>query len=531
MNKNFLHTKKFRYGSVSVALTVVIVAAVILLNAIFTALSERFTWYIDMTAEEIYTLSDEAKELLDTVDKEKEVTFIFCTPKDEMEANPSQRYVLYTVLEMMQEYDNVKVKFTDIYTNPSATSHYKVESGQAINAYSVIVTSTVHITNPNTGEVTPKEQFRVYSLNALFSYDSTGDSIIGYNGEQRLVSAVMAVTQVKTPIACYTMGHGETDGLITDGSNGSAILTLLYETGYEVKGIDLTKEDIPADCSLMLIFDPQSDFIEAGNLGGVSELSKLDAFLKKNCAVMTFFDHDTPVLPNLEAFLREWGVSIARKSDAMGNAANYIIKDAKNSFDPDGIINVGAYVEKGLGASITRQLRESNYPKSVVFKYAGAIQCTYEMIQDETNGYYGANYANAVSRDWYPVFQSSTSAQAEAGGVKVDADAPFTYMSVTRETLTDVGGYSYLFACSSTEFASAQALVSSYGNHTVLTRACSVMGGAQVSVSLACKYFTDTEIDSITSTAANQYTVVLTVVPAAIIFIAGIVIMVRRKYA
>ena len=57
------------------------------------------------------------------------------------------------------------------------------------------------------------------------------------------------------------------------------------------------------------------------------------------------------------------------------------------------------------------------------------------------------------------------------------------------------------------------------------------IGGAQVSVSLDCKYFSDMEIDSITAADANQYTIVLTVVPAAIIFIVGVYIMVRRKYA
>ena len=77
---NITKNKKFRHGSISVALMIVIIAAVILVNAIFTALSERFTWYIDMTAEQIYTLSNEAKALLDTVDSSREVTVIFCSP-------------------------------------------------------------------------------------------------------------------------------------------------------------------------------------------------------------------------------------------------------------------------------------------------------------------------------------------------------------------------------------------------------------------------------------------------------------------
>ncbi len=554
---NFLHTKKFRYGSVSLALTIVIIAAVILLNAIFTALSEKFVWYIDMTSDQMYTLTDEAKELLDGAfyedpdtkkiprtftnettgtTRDVEVTFIFCTLEDEMEANTTQRYVLYTVKEMMKEYDQVNVKFVDIYTNPSAVAHYEDEAAQDINAYSVIVTSPFDAVNPDTGAVEQKEKFRVYSLPSLFVTDSTGETINGYNGEQRLVSAIVAVTQVEVPVACYTINHGEADNLLDD-AGGSAILTLLYESGYEVKAIDLLKEDIPANCRLLLIFDPQRDFADATELGGVSERAKLDAYMAGPNALMTFFDYDTPVLPNYEAWLAEWGVSIARHTTAGGIDANYLIKDNKNSFDADGIINVGTYATSGLGASINRLLIDSKYPKSVVFKYTGAIAPTYEQIYDSQNAcWMGVYDSNNAHRYTYDVFTSSKDAVAEAGGEKVsDATAPFKYMTVTQENLgADANGntvYANLLACASTDFASASALASSYGNHAVLSRACHALGNAQASVSLDCKYFSDMEIDSITAAEANQYTIVLTVVPAAIIFIAGVYIMVRRRYA
>ena len=561
---NFLHTKKFRYGSVSLALTVVIIAAVILLNVIFTALSEKFVWYIDMTSEEIYTLTDEAKALLDEAFYEKdadgninkdaprtfvnektgerrevEVTFIFCTMEDEMEANTTQRYVLYTVKEMMKEYDQVNVKFVDFYTNPSAVAHYEDEAAQDINAYSVIVTSPFDAVDPDTGEVKEKEKFRVYSLNSLFVTDSTGETINGYNGEQRLVSAVVAVTQVNIPVACYTINHGEADHLLDD-AGGSAILTLLYESGYEVQPLDLLKQDIPENCRLLLIFDPQSDFVNATDLGGVSELDKLDAYMAGANALMTFFDYDTPVekIPAYAAFLAEWGVSIARHTTEGGVDANYLIKDNKHSFDPDGIINVGTYVESGLGASITRLLKDSKHPKSVVFKYTTAIAPTYEQIYDAESGcWMGVYDSNGTHRYTYDVFTSSTDAKAVVGNneeVK-DATKPFKYMTVTQENLgTDERGntvYANLLACASTDFASASALATSYGNHAVLARACHALGNAQASVSLDCKYFSDMEIDSITAAEANQYTVVLTVVPAAIIFIAGVYIMVRRRYA
>lgn len=530
-----LHTKKFRYGSVSIALTVVIIAAVILLNAVFTALSEKFTWYVDMTAEEIYTLSDEAKELLDTVDKGRNVTVIFCMPKDELEAEQTLRYPLYTVLEMVQAYENISVKYVDCLTNPSAVAQYKESSGQAINGYSIIVTSTFSAADPVTNEVKDRTQSRVYALSSLYTYDGTGKEIIGYNGEQRLVSAVLAVTQVEVPLACYTYGHGEADDAAAL-SKISPLTTLLYETGYEVRAIDLKKDNIPDNCRLLVIFNPKNDFAGPNDLGGVNEIAKLEKFLDGSSALMTFFNHETPVMENLEALLKEWGVEICRETVG-DTSSNYLVKDAGQSFDPDGIINVAEYAESGLGASVTRQLREANYRKPAVFKYATALKysSTYETIYDDDNKcFYGAYYSNGISRDCYDVFTSSPKAIAEAHGSKV-AEGPFKYMTVTRESQTDATTgktvYSYVMACASTEFVSGDALASSYANHTVLTRACHAIGGAQVSVSLNCKYFSDMEIDSITAADANQYTIVLTVVPAALIFIAGVYIMVRRKYA
>lgn len=543
---NFLHTKKFRYGSVSLALTVVIIAAVILLNAVFTALSERFLWYVDMTAEEAYTLSDEARELLDLVNEDKQVTIIFCMQRDELEANTVQRYVLYTVLDMEKYYDNIHVKYVDYLVNPSAVAKYKDAAGQAIDQYSVIVTSKGEATNPNTGLKEEKEQHRVYKLSALYTYDQTGETVVGYNGEQRLVSAVLAVTQVEVPVACYTINHGETDSLLDASSGGSPILTLLYETGYDVKQLDMSLtepkknskgeieiyNELPEDCKLLLLFDPDADF-------QTEELTKIDRYMDAGNSTMVFFDHETPYLPRLETFLGEWGVEIARHTNKLDETYNYLISDYNYSLDPvSRLSNKGFYVETGLGASITRALWNAEYggsnnPKSVIFRNSCAIKLPemYDEVYDPEAGYGFAAYSeSAVYRQIYDVFTSSDGAVAKVGEETLENEAPFSYMTVTRENVSNDKN-SYLLACASTDFASAAALDSGYGNHTVLTRACYEMGGAQVSVSLDCKYFTDNEINSITAAAANQYTIVLTVVPAAIIFIAGVYIMVRRKYA
>ena len=114
-------------------------------------------------------------------------------------------------------------------------------------------------------------------------------------------------------------------------------------------------------------------------------------------------------------------------------------------------------------------------------------------------------------------------------------ELPFSYMMLSCQTNTTsqdgVNSHSFVLACASTQFASASALDSKYGNHAVLSYACNTMGSLVIPVSLDAKYYANSEISNITAKEANQYTIVLTVLPTCVVFIAGIYVMIRRKFA
>ncbi len=533
---NILHNKKFKHGSVSLALVVVIIAAVILVNAIFTALATKNLWYIDMTSESIYTLSDDAKTLLaNDFDTDKEVLVTFCAEKDVLEATTEQRFALHTILEIAAIYDNVTVRYVDIITNPSAVREYESKTTQKINSQSIIVASG--------------KECRVHSLVSLFALDSTTGSAIGYNGEQKLISSILAVTQDEQPVACVTINHGE-----SDNPNLTSLKEVLYETGYKVQEIDLTKENFPEEARLVVIFDPQRDFLAEDPLSNISELSKLDAFLDANNAAMVFMDanNEASSLPRFEQFLEEWGIKIARYDQNLGDGpVPVLVRDLDHSLTTSGYTNVGSYTSAtgGLGQSLVAGLKSKQNPKTVAFPMTTAFTVAdhyYARNEEDNNTWSYAYTDNGVTRISYDVFLSSESAEALVGGYKLTvpdlesigmqnpAQQPFSYMRVTQETHAKAGEqstYSYLLACASTDFVKPAALDSSYGNRELLTYACSVMGRYVPSVSLSCKYFSSTQIANITAAEANQYTVVLTAVPATIVFVAGVVIMIRRKYA
>ncbi|MBR5880219.1 MAG: Gldg family protein [Clostridia bacterium] len=540
---NILHSKKFKHGSVSMALVITIIAIVILVNAIFTALADKYLWYVDMTADSIYTLSDAAKDLLAAeFNTEKQVKVIFCAEKDILEQSAEQRMAHNTIRDIANLYSNIDIQYVDIYTNPSAVTAYKLHTSQSINSQSIIIAST----NAN-GTM----ECRVHSLISLFSMNQDTGVATGYNGEQKLISSLLAVTQDQMPIACFTVNHGE-----ADNENLSNLAQTLYDTGYEYKAIDLTQEDFPEAARLLVIFDPLYDFASANDVGKVDELAKVDAFLAQRNAVMTFVDNETPYLPNLEQFLIEWGIQIARYDEVDDgnpeNDVNLLIRDKENSLTDDGFTNKGFFVPatSGLGQSLTSMLTSKANPKTVVLQKTTAFKVpeSYvpETLDDGSAAWSYSSSSFGGVRTCYDVLLSSDSATAYVNGdtlnaqklatigMQTAATIPFSYMRVSTQQYLEESGdqsFAYVFACASTDFAKAAALSSSYGNHELLTYACSQMGRAVVSVSLDYKPFASTEIKNLIASDATQYTIVLTVVPAAIVFIAGVVIMVRRKYA
>ena len=61
--------RKLRYGGTSVAITALIIAAIIIFNVAFSLLTERFRWYIDLTPDLHFTISEECIELIKESDE------------------------------------------------------------------------------------------------------------------------------------------------------------------------------------------------------------------------------------------------------------------------------------------------------------------------------------------------------------------------------------------------------------------------------------------------------------------------------
>ena len=550
---------------VGFAITVAVIAAVLAINVLFSFVADRFMWQTDSTVTKytsrpgvsMYTPTEEFIDVIreyaipmvqemnarraENGEEPITINVKFCTERDKVYAANKLRMIQYSVLALQKEFpDAVKVEYLNIEKNPSQVQKYKATSSTNIYSHQIIFEFGT--------------EYRVCSYDYFFLKNDTSSSEHwAYNGEQKIASLLLALTRAESPIAAFITNHGESMESCT------SLMNLVHKAGFEVMTIDLSKDEIPADCRLLISYDPQTDFLGLGNAafveGDESEIDKLDKFLDKAYSFMLFVDADTPELPVLEEYMEEWGIAIGRAENAEGELDNLLVRDQVNKLDKDGYTPLAEYVTTGGGASITEDMRNVAYPAKVVFPNAVAITMSESyrkthVVPDDTNGVteayvYGSYYRNGVSRYFHDVFKTSGSASVEAFDkqyqVATDLNR-FNLMTLSIESRTvmetnylSTQEPSYVAVFGSTEFASDTLLDSaSYGNADVLTATLRHMGREVMPADLefkAFKVFTvDTNVYAVDAASMIATTAVMTLLPIAICVLAGVVISVKRKY-
>ena len=66
----FINKKKLKYGSMSIVLSILFIVGIILINIIFGMVIDRFGTSIDLTQDKIYTIGDDTKQQLSSLNGE-----------------------------------------------------------------------------------------------------------------------------------------------------------------------------------------------------------------------------------------------------------------------------------------------------------------------------------------------------------------------------------------------------------------------------------------------------------------------------
>ncbi len=605
MNNGNKERKKLRRGALSFAIGAAVIAVVILLNVAATALCSGNLWYIDISPVSyynnynldvvkqecaMYTLMDETVSYLDQIiddanarqgdgEEPVQVDIIFCADPDLLKSMEIMRYVYYTALNLQKEFpETIHVSYRDVWNNPSSVSEFCTTSYSKIYQTNVIVSSG--------------SEFRVSPVREFYTYDSDSASNepMAYNGQKWFVKQILDVTGAAAPICCLTTNHGEPFANLDLADRESwteyrVFLNAIEDAGYEIRYLDLEKEEIPENCRLIITFDPQQDFVSSFQNDDVkeSETVRLDNFLAKSYSFMVFVDASTPYLPNLEEYLEFWGIEFmhGEGKDPSGETVggNYQISDPGHDLANGGESFYAQYVPgNGLGSTVLSDIISSSTMPKIYFDNAMPINRNYSSYYDTkyidadettgseafTLGYYESNYRSRSIFDMLRVGSKDTLPEytlVKDGAPLTDADGnpiggvlsggAYPIMTISREftTVTEGQGYtavtqnSYVCAVGSTSFASDTVLdTSAYGNIDVLLATLRYIGKEVNPVGLGFLMLYEEEIDAQYHSTVNDQTgeetplpsitataVVLAVVPALAVIGVGVTVLVKRR--
>ena len=484
-----MKNKKLKYGSFAVVLTIAVLAVVIIINAVFTAFVSKKSLYIDMTNEQLYSVSDAANDIFSQI-QNKKIEIIFFTEFDKMNDNEQQKLVYEYSKKLADKYDYVSLRYIDSITNPDEVKPYLSSSVPKI------LTTDVVITDGNS--------FRRLSLDRFFTFDSETKAMFAFNAEYRFATAFMQLSY-DSLLACFTVGHGET-------TSSSDMKILFEDAGFEVKDVDLSKEEIPDNARILIINNPIYDF--TGAYDEVNEIKKVDSFLDNTGSLMVFSEPGRcSALTNLNEFLTEWGIEFTPAQ----------IKDYDNSISSDGLSIVADYPTEGSGSGFSDDLRELENPPKTIVQNASPI-----------NILWGQHNSINVS----PVLLSKDSARAYSisdNSVVLSGSMNLMTLSV-KETVSENNekSYKYVLACGTPNFTNEKYLNgNTYANSDIIFQVMRAFGKDYgkdvVPIDLDFKVFDDRSLD-ITLSEANTVTVLLSVLMPVIVLGIGVAVWARRRH-
>ncbi|WP_165444091.1 Gldg family protein [Lachnoclostridium sp. Marseille-P6806] len=268
--------KTFSIGAYSSAMIAAAVISAVVLNLTAAQIPDSIG-VRDVSANQLYALSDVTKEYLSRMDQD--VTIYVLTNEGDGDKT------LGETLSLMADYSShLTVRYIDPAVNPDFVRQYT--DSTELYANSLIVDNGT--------------KSRIVGMDSIYEREENlmagTATVTGYDGEGQIVSALSYVTSNRTPVIYVLTGHGELS--LDDRFKG-----LLAKMNMRVSELDLIKESaVPDDAEAVLINCPRQD------LSGDDAKKLMDYFDKGgNLIGVSCFESD-PETPNWDSVLAYYGI-------------------------------------------------------------------------------------------------------------------------------------------------------------------------------------------------------------------------------
>ncbi len=285
--KDFFKARNTRRGAVSIAITALIIVAVILLNVAVTSLTNRYSLYLDTTQNKDFRLQSTTAEFAASVKKDVDF-YVLASEKDFEDSGDYYTQVNKLIRQFCESSDRITLHYVDLISDPAFRNKYP----------------NINWSVPHPCLVVCGKNYRVIDSDDMFDYeqDSSGNYYAtDQHIEQALASAVLAVTADEIPTVAVLSGQGELDS--------SAFTNLLYSNAYNVVAVDLVSGMIPEEAEFLLIYAPLVD-IDAEMYTYLTDWLTNGGAYGHHIVYVPYDQRDVAEYPNLNALLADYGMSL-----------------------------------------------------------------------------------------------------------------------------------------------------------------------------------------------------------------------------
>ncbi len=257
----YFRRRQARYSAIATTGVIVALAIVVAVNYLSARQNKRW----DLTANRQNSLSEQTVKVLQGL------------------TSP----VKFTVFDRQTEFDRFRNRLEE----------YTYQSSQV----------SVEYIDPDARPVIAKE-YEIQQYGTVVVENMGRRERVTSDSEQDLTNGVIKALSDQARKVYFLQGHGEKEPNRTERDGYSALSGMLRRDNYMVERLVLAQQkDVPDDATVVVVGGPTSDVLPA-------ELEALRRYLARAGKLMVLIDPpvgEQPVsLPNLDALIKEWGVTL-----------------------------------------------------------------------------------------------------------------------------------------------------------------------------------------------------------------------------
>jgi ABC-type uncharacterized transport system involved in gliding motility auxiliary subunit len=253
----FYQGRGARYGTMSIVSILVFVGILVAINYLSARQNKRW----DLTANQVYSLSDQTIKILRDLKEPVHVTVFERNDRQQVHKDRLDEFNYYST--------KLTVEYIDPDKEPTRAGAAKIDSLPTI----------------------------------LFEYKGRTERVTS-SDEQALTNALIKVLTGTARKVYFTQGHGEKDTASSDRGGYSTALEQLKQDNFAADSLVLVQaKTVPDDATIIVIAGPTTDFFPP-------EIEALNAYVAKGGKVLVMLDPllKGPAQPLLTQFLADWGI-------------------------------------------------------------------------------------------------------------------------------------------------------------------------------------------------------------------------------